>query len=334
MRWQRDKAARKIVGMKIYEFILKPLSGFATPMKGDTIFGHICWLASFDEKLFGKTIGDLLSDYDKNPFAVISSAFPCRRKDGEKVYFFKKPDMPCEYLFEYKNEQERDERGKQDKRKQWMLVNSRDGLSSLKDRDGTLYCQRDIFKKFSQWHNTINRKTGKTGKGIFAPYSVRQFVYEEDFDLVVFTGIDEKRIKIEALKRAFEKIGKQGFGKDASTGLGKFEVMEVSEIDLKNLGSENPLACYTLSPCVPEKGKYRQIYFEPFVRFGKHGGELAKINPFKNPVIMADEGAIFIPEKEEVFEKAYLGSAVFGVSEVQPEAVTQGYSLFIPVRIE
>ena len=77
------------------------------------------------------------------------------------------------------------------------------------------------------------------------------------------------------------------------------------------------------------------MFFSPFTRFGRHGDVLAKSeNPFKSPVIMADEGGVFVPEDSEILNKPYIGSAVTNISKAEPGTVAQGYSLFIPVAME
>jgi CRISPR-associated protein Csm4 len=77
------------------------------------------------------------------------------------------------------------------------------------------------------------------------------------------------------------------------------------------------------------------MFFTPFTRFGRHGDVLAKSsNPFKNPVIMADEGGIFIPKSHESFTKPYIGRAVMNISKAEPRTVMQGYSLYLPVNVE
>ena len=141
---------------------------------------------------------------------------------------------------------------------------------------------------------------------------------------------------VEAAKElGVETIGWTGFGKDASTGLGRFELGEINEIDLLRMGSNMPNSCYTLAPCVPEKDSFRKMFFTPFTRFGRHGDVLAKSgSPFKNPVIMADEGGIFVPGDSEILKKPYIGSAATNISKAEPGTVAQGYSLFIPVKVE
>lgn len=56
--------------------------------------------------------------------------------------------------------------------------------------------------------------------------------------------------------------------------------------------------------------------------------------PFKNPIIMADEGGIFKPKNLGVFHRPYIGTAVMNISKAEPKSVAQGYSLYIPVKVE
>ena len=74
--------------MKTYEIILKPLSGFGTPLKGDTLFGHICWQAAYDSSLFDAPLDTLLSGYASSPFLVISSAYPVHRDNGRTCLLY------------------------------------------------------------------------------------------------------------------------------------------------------------------------------------------------------------------------------------------------------
>ncbi|MBS4062061.1 MAG: hypothetical protein KG029_16815 [Bacteroidetes bacterium] len=340
--------------MKTYEIIIKPLSGFGTPLKGDTLFGHICWQAAYDESLFGMNIERILIDYASNPFVIVSSA-SLKIGDG---YALKRPDMPLDKLFDFSgNKAEVIAKRKELKSRRWMFVKNNSRLQSIKS-DGLYFSDEELFGELSiskdaeiqrqmrkkriksfiadytQPHNTINRLTGTTGEGQFAPYSIAQKVFVNEVELVVFVGIRDD-ISIEGAAKAIKQIGTIGFGKDASTGLGRFEVIGSQKIDLHSIGSENPNACYTLSPCVPEKDLFNNIFFAPFTRFGRHGDILAKSGkPFKNPVIMADEGAVFAGKDASVFNKPYIGTAVSGISKAEPNAITQGYSLYIPVRAE
>jgi len=335
--------------VKTYEIIIKPLSGFGTLIKGDTLFGHICWQAAYDDDLFGKPLKDLLKGYSENPFIILSTAYP--RVNNKTA--FKRPDMPLDALFDFSDmtRSQMIRERKIYKQKNWMLVDTLNKQIRVRNMDFIsdselfekcaadmdLALHRDLCRSFSdmfsQMHNTINRLTGTTGSGMFAPYSVDQTVFMPDVHLVVYAALDET-VNIEQVFEAMRRIGKSGFGRDASTGLGRFDVISANEVALmKNKETAN--ACYTLSPCVPEKGRFRESFFAPFVRFGRHGDVYAKsAHPFKNPVIMADEGAVFIPAGTDVFEKPYIGTAVTNISKAEPGTVMQGYSLYLPVEVE
>jgi len=346
--------------MKTLEITIKPVSGFGTPLKGDTIFGHICWQAAYDSNLFGgRTIDQLLSDYKANPFLVISSAFVKVGKNGKIIRVLKRPDMPLSSLFDFQGKSKKEiiKERKVLKSKRWMKIPDRGRIESLKkidyisdselaeelilssteegQREARGKSARSIIAEFPQPHNTINRLTNTTGEGQFAPFASDQNVFLGQVELILYAGL-RGDISIEQTRTALQRIGETGFGKDASTGLGKFTVISAEAIDLFAMGAETPNACYTLSPSVPEKTTYLQTYFTPFTRFGRHGDVLAKSsNPFKNPVIMADEGAVFLPEDMgSVLKRPYIGTAVTALSKAEPKAVTQGYSLYIPVRVE
>lgn len=344
--------------MKVYEITLKPLTGFGTTLKGDTIFGHFCWQIAYDESLAARSLQDLLLNYQSRPFAVFSSAYPKFCPGTQYNYVFKTPDLPMDTLFDLpEDKKQRIEKRKEYKAKRWMLLRldkefSRfSELEFLNDKELSKRAQenmsdeaRKLLKKsdakhfaasFSQPHNAINRLTGTTGEGRFAPFSVEQFVFYPETELALFAGIDETVISIEQVRLGLERMGDSGFGKDASSGLGRFELGEESAVNLGQLGSKSPNACYTLAPCTPERDTFSGMFFTPFTRFGRHGDILAKSsNPFKNPVIMADDGGIFMPGNKDVFDKPYIGRGVKGISKAEPAAVTQGYSLYIPVKVE
>lgn len=345
--------------MKVYEITIKPLTGFGTPLKSDTIFGHFCWQIVYDNKLLGKTLEELLSNYSKKPFIIFSSAFPKYR--GTKCYYaMKAPALPLYEIFDIQSEKrEIIKERKEYKSKKWMIIEEGQSFSSFKElkflNDEELFKElkskdnmseetrrqirrsgtKNYISSFSQPRNTINRITGTTGEGNFAPFNIEQNVFCLETELALFVGIDEDIINVEQVRKGLERIGEFGFGKDASTGLGRFELTEETGIDLSRIGSSSPNACYTLSLSVPEKNTFEKAFFTPFARFGKHGDVLAKsANPFKSPVIMTDEGGIFKPKNRDIFKKPYIGTAVTNVSKAEPNTVIQGYSLYIPVKVE
>jgi len=342
--------------LKLYEITIQPAAGFGTPLKGDTLFGHVCWQAAYDPGLLEGGLEKQISAYPEKPFAVFSSAFP--KLADSPGYVLKRPDVPLSLLFSYDKEYRAEQLLKKNKcmkKKEWMRIDggldidisSEDKFLENEELPAEIAGQvtgphhteradhsRKFVTNFSQPHNTVNRLTQSTGPGAFAPYSQEIFHYYPGTKLAIFVLIDESATDIERICAALKNIGRWGYGMDASIGMGRFALLGHKALPLPDTADAN--ACYTLAPCVPDTGCFSRSCFIPFVRFGKHG-EMGVFsgNPFKNPVVMADEGAVFKPkEGKGIFEKPYLGQAVTGVSKSMPETVVQGYAPYLPLKME
>lgn len=329
--------------MKIYRITIEPRSPFGTPLKGDTIFGHFCWQIAYDSALLGVALDEAARRYPEKPFAMFSSAFPAL-PDGRVA--LKRPDAPLDLIFDFRDKSREEIIGsrKAYKKRTWMICGDPASLADFRacrylddaGLAGLAGLEGDRFARTQEFsHNSINRLTGTTGDN-FAPFTQDAIVYAPGARLAIFAGIDETTLTPEALKTGLERIGQFGFGRDSSTGLGKFGITDCREVDPASYGAANPNALYTLAPSVPEKTGYRDALFTPFTRFGRHGDRLAVSGkPFKNPVIMADEGALFFPETMDLaLQRPYLGTALGGLSKIRENTIAQGYSLYIPVRLE
>ena len=340
--------------MELYEITIQPIAGFGTALKGDTLFGHFCWQVAHDPSLLTGSLEERISRYQEKPFAVFSSAFP-KLEYGSRCYILKRPDMPMSFSFPpEENRKDRIIKAKEYKEKRWMAL---DGELSLELSKLRFLTDKELLKEVvgqvtqetrrqmskaghgefiktsPQPHNTIHRLTQTTGTGLFAPYSRENIYFYPETQLVIFVLIDESATDIDRVCIALERIGLWGYGKDASIGMGRFKLREHNLLTTPKKVDAN--ACYTLAPCVPEKDCIADAYFLPFVRFGKHGDRLAySTNPFKNPLIMADEGAVFFPLDKAFFEKPFLGQAITGVSKSMPESVVQGYAPYLPLKLE
>jgi len=340
--------------LKLYEITIQPTAGFCTALKGDTIFGHFCWQAAHDPSLLDGGLEKQLSTYCDNPFAVFSSAFP-KLESSSTCYVLKRPDLPLSSLFSFKGEgrKERLLKAKEYKKRKWMALDGELRIDLSKARfltdeelqkeisqQTTAEVKRQMRRSgpsefmvsFSQPHNTINRLTQTTGTGPFAPYSQTSIHYFPETELGVLVLFDETATDIERIILALERIGSWGYGKDASTGMGRFGLGEHEEIPLPDTTDAN--ACYTLGPSVPQRDSFSDLFFSTFVRFGKHGDRLARsVNPFKNPVIMADEGAVLVPKDARVFKRPYIGRGITNVSKSLPQTVVQGYAPYLPFKL-
>jgi CRISPR-associated protein Csm4 len=294
--------------------------------------------------------------YGQRPFAVFSSAWPKIKKAGEMFYALKRPDYPVDRLFPSaeKNKRKAMEQKKDNLKKKWLLVPESLHVSLTVDyfiTDEEMLAlafqeltgetrkamrgksDRQFMTKFINSHNTINRMTMTTGGGMFSPYSEAANYYYPETELAIFILLDEEATDIDRLMSALERIGQTGFGRNASIGCGKYTLGKCEEKKLPSVKEAD--ACYNLAPAIPEKKLYKDCWFTPFTRFGRHGSSLAASkNPFKNPVIMADEGAVLIPADRSVFSKPYLGCAANNISKVLPGAVSQGYSFYLPFKLE
>ncbi|MGB9498179.1 MAG: type III-A CRISPR-associated RAMP protein Csm4 [Dissulfuribacterales bacterium] len=326
--------------MKFYEISIKPLSGFGTPLKGDTLFGHFCWQANYDPALLDGGLEKQIEQYRETPFAVFSSAFPKISVGPKPYYALKRPEIPPSMLFPSGSSRlEKLKQAKENKKKKWMLVEKNTCIDPAqvdfiteKQLCAKFFTQTPdaLIKTSSQQHNTINRMTGATGEGQFAPYSKENTYYFPGTVLAIFVLVNEETTDIKRIVKGLERIGSWGFGRDASTGLGRFAVAGHEELILN---TDNP-AFYSLAPSVPDMDIFKKVYSNTFTRFGKHGDTLAcSKNPFKNPVIMADEASVFIL-KDKRLENPYIGSAVSGVSKAMPETVVQGYTPCLPIKLE
>jgi len=340
--------------VKLYEFSIIPRAFFGTHMKGDTLFGQFCWQVKYDESILNGGLNHWLNQYDTRPFAVFSSAWP-KIEAAEKGYALKRPDLPLSWLFpREEDEAQFHDKRKENEEKRWMIVRE-DLVINLSE--GKFLSEKDlgpmitpsqkgiekrrlnhrmtekIVSEFLQLHNTINRETMTTGEGSFAPYTKHNFAYFPGLRLAIFVLIDEEATDPERVLKALKRIGTFGFGRDASTGLGRFDVEGWKEIKRPDHSEAN--ACYALGPVVPEKHMYDEVYFSPFVRFGRHGDVLAvSSNPFKAPVVMADEGAVLMPKDKNMFDKPYIGRVIRNISKIESNAVSQGYTVYLPFLME
>ncbi len=183
---------------------------------------------------------------------------------------------------------------------------------------------------------------------MFAPYTMEQYWYAkqgalrnngaflaETGSLDIYLVLDSTRFSIEELKTALSDIGHIGFGRDASIGLGRFDVDAIEEINLPSQSGAN--AWLTLGPCAPQGMPLdpRRSFYQVFTRFGRHGDiEVLRGNPFKTPVLLAASGAILTPAAFE--NRSFFGQGLGGdgsLSKTLPATVHQGYAPVIGVRL-
>lgn len=296
-----------------------------TPLAGDTLFGHFCW--ALRESAGEAKLQRVLDGYTQGkPWLVVSDGFPAG--------FLPKPTLPRHF------EPQVDTTGrKATKRQRWISMQCaslplRELLAAAVD-DEAAYGASPVLAV--QAHNTINRRSGTTGKDSFAPYASTQHFHAEGQKVDIYLVIDDERVSTETVGQLLVAIGAAGYGRDASIGLGKFELAAMAPADLPLPMGAN--ASMTLAPCAPQGLGFdgNRSYWRVLTRYGRHGNAHALApNPFKTPVLLAATGAVFVPET--AYEpREFIGQGLGGhgrLSKVEPETVQQGYAPVLPVAME
>lgn len=314
--------------METLHVVIRPRTAFGGPIRGDTLFGQLCWAVR--NRLGENRLTELLSDYRERPFAVCSDAFP----HG----FVPRPALPL-HRFEKVGNEER----KRVKKRQWLP------LAELKRpvREWLNHCLTDaeaaeaagadrLAEEHPQPHNSIHRGLGTTHGGEFAPYSQPQHWYGQGLRLDLWIAHDPQRLSTEELQACLTDIGLTGYGRDASIGLGKFEIDSCKAEPLP--GADGGDCCYTLAPCAPQGVGCdpARSFYHPFTRFGRHGDRaVLGGRPFKNPVLLADTGALLSPASE-LPRGPVIGQGLGGngeLSRVIEATVQQGHAPFVRVQL-
>ena len=129
-------------------------------------------------------------------------------------------------------------------------------------------------------------------------------------------------------QQCLDDIGSFGFGKDASIGMGKFQIEDFLEKPLPAQDSAN--ACLTLAPCAPQGLGFdnQHSYYQLFTRFGRHGDVAVhqEGKPFKNPLLLAQTAAVFSTNPPK---SGFIGQGIGGngeLSKTLKATVHQGYA--------
>ncbi len=314
-------------------FTLQPQTAFATPLSGDTLFGQCCWAI---RHIYGEDkLKDLLQGYtDNQPFMVVANALP----HG----FLARPTLPSDFLgFSDDDAKQR----KQQKAKKWFpqsllskpltqWAGEAQSDAEMMQSSG-LNHQRYLLTQ-AQDHNSLNRQTGTTGKESgFAPFQRQTFWYHPAIKLSLIIELDEQRLTPAELLTVLQQVGWQGYGKEASCGLGKFEIAIDHSASPATIN--NPDAWLTLAPCAPQGLSWhsQRCYYQVLTRFGRHGDIAVhqQGGAFKNPLLMAAGFAVLSPKEADI-SQGFTGQGITGVSKTIPASVHQGYAPVYPLRLE
>jgi len=269
--------------MTLYRIRFELCSALITPLKGDTIWGHIVWGIANHEG--DEAVTEFLEqEKSESPALIVSSAFPagmlCR-------------DLPLPKEREEILDTEEYSKIKKAKKIKYMSA------SEYFEEAGTP-CEKmedirngvQVMHNVTVMHNTIDRSANTVlERGLYSteekwPGIVQDNIYTNiDWDLYILSSFAPEHVK-ELVEWAFEN----GYGADASTGKGRI-VLKSDPIPVKPKKQGNTYMA--LGPFV-DGDKFKNIRADIFVRSGKLGGSFASgLSPHKKPVVLYDEGASF-----------------------------------------
>ena len=301
-------------------------SPLGTPLAGDTLFGQLCWAlretageTELTRRLAGYTAG--------HPWLVVSDGFPSG--------YLPKPALPQHFAAVADDPAQR----KAAKRQRWLRADRTDQALAAQlagaVNDAQAYGQAP--RQNDQAHNTLNRLTGTTGEGEFAPHSVPQSCHAAGQRIDLYLVLDDDRLPQEEASRLLAALGSTGFGRDASVGLGKFTVEGIEPAAFAIPAGAS--AYWTLAPCAPQGQGFvgSRSYWRVLTRFGRHGNALALGgNPFKTPVLLAATGAVLVPAADFA-PRPFVGQGLGGqgrLSKAEAATVHQGYAPVATIALE
>lgn len=317
--------------MQTYRITLQPATAFGTPLAGDTLFGQLCW--ALRHRLGNERLNEILAGYTQGqPFAVVSDAFP----QG----FLPLPSLPSAFWLDSAVDR------KILKKKRWVAIEDTEAplaqwqSLAFSDNEAAESLTRQnmpLHSEHAQPHNSINRRTGTTGEGQFAPYTQPQTWFHPGVAFDVYVVLDEERLALTELLAALGAIGETGYGRDASIGLGKFHLLGDVQPDPlpASRAPEEANAWLTLGPCAPQGLGFcnERSHYQPLTRFGRHGDIAVHTgNPFKRPILLARGGSVFWPERLAP-NCRFIGQGIGEVSAAHPETVAQGYAPVLAIRL-
>lgn len=294
--------------MPDYRAEIKPQSPFSTPLHSDTLFGHFCWAYAY---LKGeKELEALLSMLKEGEATLVfSNGFPSGWIPMPVL-----PPLPAREEDELREEWNRSSLRLGEAFEDFLKEEAKRAMISAEDLTALRqdFSLKSLIKRLvengrrkppkqvaeSVPHASLNRLT-QTAERFFmteqfflsgADGGTRGSTVEADtWEFFIRTDLIEE----DELQECIRSIGDCGFGKDKSTGKGRFALNSITETDLFSF--DNPNAYIVLSQYVPAAADSTRGWYRLLTKYGKLGGHFASAgSPFKKPIIEIEAGAVFL----------------------------------------
>jgi CRISPR-associated protein Csm4 len=324
--------------MREYRLRIAPTGSLGTPFYADTLWGHICWAVRYS-KWNGTTglakLREFLDQYAVSPPLLVSDGFPSGHLPIPIL-----PSVTHVELDQLGKEFGLSKRVKIDRlkkviaRTRYLTIESFLKLQTNLDSAALARVVQDTQSSWSDLicsatvsHNTIDRflLRAKTPGGFFQVEDIF-FGQGTSFDIYLRSN---DFFSIEELKTLLSFVGKNGYGRDASTGHGQFSILSLEESSLPRLAESN--AFVSLATFVPDAKTPLNGYYAINVKYGRLGGHFATprvagadVNepqirhPFKKPILMFAAGSTFLLSTPRApVEDALFGGLLSDIHEAQ-----------------
>ena len=331
----------------LQRYLLKPIAPLITPLMSDTIFGHFCWYLRYQKS--EEELVEFLQGYEKcAPVPVLfSSAFLSGHLPRPILPTLGRNALRTFVAAHFGNSKKSQFDGFS-KIKSW---NKRHLITIpewelLKDdyTDETLYEQWSKATKEEHTshgfvelssHNRISRDTGTVPPEGGGLYTREKKWYRDETVFDLYVMINDPAICPAVNDFLVSYLPNTGFGADKSVGMGSLTVSEDVMFNPGDFQVEHQNARMVLSlTAFSDMGRYPS-YYRLMTKFGKLGGDFAvtsptggDVKPFKRPILMYEEGSVFIGE-DLAFDKVALLAGVHSDERIRH----CGIPLTLPLKI-
>lgn len=319
--------------MKLCRFTITPQSPWAGMLRSDTLYGLICWHVAESEG--EAACRELIDAFCANraPFQL-SSAMPA---DYLPMPALPSPERKTFRLLAAASGQKDEPEDirlfnilqsfKKFRKRSWLPVREWESARNNLSMQALFLGQHsgEEAKGPQKWSTTafephvgIDRRTGSPSEGQLFFMRLHYFDPGARLHLYARTGDPEY------LGKYLKLIGEVGFGRDASTGNGRFALEPDKDFQPDSLDVREANASLLLSVCASPEMRGLDGYYRPEVKRGKTGPGYG--NPFKKPFLMLQEGS--------VLKKPLAGPFVLRGVNADSKVVQILHPLALPCRLQ
>lgn len=316
--------------MTLHRYRIRPLSAFATPLRSDSLYGHLLWRAA--ERLGASKVRELIAAFDSSapPFRL-SSAFPAdclpmpclpplSRSHFRQQFAAAGGQELINALQDYKKFRKLPFVRRSALQQQAKSLSQAALFKAWRKDQNAVAAVEPFSRSDEQPHNSIDRASGKVlSQG--GLHFGRATWYRPGIELDLYVECDN----LELFETLMTDLQHSGYGADASTGKGQFRFErdpQFSATDWLTNGNARLL----LSLISAENMAEFDGYYQPQIKHGRAWSGFGEKNPFKKPFLALGEGAVLtaMPDRGFVLHNLH----------TNPELVQVLWPVTLPLQLE